>query len=124
MHIDHVNIKATAGLLERLREFYHQVLGLDTGPRPAFRERGYWLYDGEKALIHLSECTRDRDADSRSAFDHFALRVQELPAIIIRLQEAGVEYHESRVPGTDLKQVFFCDPAGTRVEVQGPANRP
>ena len=122
MHIDHVNIKATAGLLEKIRDFYSQVLGLETGPRPAFGERGYWLYAGDKAIIHLSECSLDRPAATRGAFDHFALRVPDLSPFIQRLQNAGVEYHESLVPGTGLQQVFFRDPAGTRVEVQGPAD--
>jgi len=121
MHIDHVNIKASAGLLEKLRNFYCQVLSLENGPRPAFGDRGYWLYTGDQAIIHLSECSPDRETGSHGAFDHFALRVPELSPFIQRLQDAGVEYQESLVPGTDLRQVFFRDPAGARVEVQGPA---
>ncbi|MCW8924659.1 MAG: VOC family protein [Xanthomonadales bacterium] len=124
MHIDHVNIKATAGLIEKLREFYHQVLGLDTGPRPAFRDRGYWLYSGDTAIIHLSESPRDPDIEPGGAFDHFAIRVRDLVPVIQRLQETGLEYHESLVPGTGLRQVFFKDPAGTKVEVQGPVAKP
>jgi len=124
MYIDHVNIKATAGLLEKVREFYYQVLGLEVGARPAFRDRGYWLYSGETAIIHLSESPRDSDNEPRGAFDHFAIRVTDLAPVIQRLQEAGLEYHESLVPGTDLRQVFFKDPTGTKVEVQGPAAKP
>ena len=124
MHIDHVNIKATAGLLEQVREFYCQVLGLETGPRPPFGDRGYWLYHGEQALIHLTTVANDRASDSPGAFDHFALRVPDLSPFIQRLQDAGVEYKDALVPGTGLRQVFFRDPAGARVEIQGPANMP
>jgi len=119
MHIDHVNIKATAELLEKVRDFHCQILGLETGPRPAFGDRGYWLYAGDQALIHLTECSADRATGSQGAFDHFALRVPELSPFIRRLQDADVEYHESLVPGTGLRQVFFRDPAGARVEIQG-----
>lgn len=122
MHIDHVNIKATAGLLEKIRDFYCLVLGLEAGPRPAFGERGYWLYAGDKAIIHLSECSEGRAPATQGAFDHFALRVPELSPFIQRLQDAGIEYHESLVPGTGLRQVFFRDPADNKVEVQGPEN--
>jgi catechol 2,3-dioxygenase-like lactoylglutathione lyase family enzyme len=124
MHLDHVNIKAEPGLLEKVRDFYCSVLGLETGPRPAFRERGYWLYSEDQAIIHLSEHTRERDLSADSAFDHFALRVPDLAPVIQRLQEAGVEYHQSLVPGTNLRQVFFRDPAGAKVEVQCSAESP
>lgn len=48
MHIDHINIRAPAGLLDEVREFYCAIFGLEEGFRPAFASQGYWLYAGER----------------------------------------------------------------------------
>lgn len=120
MYIDHVNIKATPGLLDKVRDFYCHVLGLDEGFRPAFRDNGYWLYAGDAAIIHLSEVNEPPVSSKGSTFDHFAIRVTDLPGIIARLEETDVAYSRHHLPDVGLTQLFFEDPAGNRVEVQCP----
>ena len=39
--------------LERSREFYCDVLGLENGDRPPLGFPGYWLYSGGIATVHL-----------------------------------------------------------------------
>ena len=120
MHIDHVNIKATAVLLEKVRNFYCHVLGLAEGFRPAFRDNGYWLYAGDTAIIHLSE-VHDSPVSSRgTTFDHFAIRVMDLSGVIAKLDEIDVAYSRHDLQDAGLIQLFFEDPAGNRVEVQCP----
>ena len=39
--------------LERTKEFYCGVLGLENGDRPPLDFPGYWLYSGGTATVHL-----------------------------------------------------------------------
>src|SRR5258708_988396 len=39
--------------LERTKEFYCEVLGLENGYRPPLDFPGYWLYSGGVATVHL-----------------------------------------------------------------------
>ena len=52
--LDHFNLSAPSAVLEELRRFYCDVLGLTVGRRPPFGSDGYWLYAGDLALVHLS----------------------------------------------------------------------
>jgi catechol 2,3-dioxygenase-like lactoylglutathione lyase family enzyme len=120
MYIDHVNIKATSGLLEKVRDFYCHVLGLTLGFRPAFRDNGYWLYAGEAAIIHLSEVNEPPVSSKGGTFDHFAIRVMDVSGVTAKLEEIDVAYSRHHLPDVGLTQLFFEDPAGNRVEVQCP----
>ena len=50
----HYNLRAPRELLDTLRAFYVEAVGLKPGPRPPFTRFGYWLYAGEQAVLHLS----------------------------------------------------------------------
>ena len=113
MKLDHVNIKTTPELMERCREFYCDILGLEEGPRPAFGDPGHWLYAGGLAIVHLML----GDRTGKCAVDHFALRVDDLTPYIERLESAGIEHRVSNVPGGALRQLFCLDPAGSGVEL-------
>lgn len=119
MYIDHVNIKATSDLLATIRDFYCRVLGLKEGFRPSFRDNGYWLYAGDAALIHLSEVKTEIATGTRGTFDHFAIRLEDLSPVIAQLDDLAIKYSKSYVADVGLTQLFFEDPAGNRVEVQG-----
>lgn len=41
--LNHFNITAPGELLEKVRDFYVEVLGLIVGERPGFRRNGFWL---------------------------------------------------------------------------------
>ncbi len=44
---DHYNLRADRAVLDELRDFYRDVVGLAVGDRPPFRRFGYWLYSGD-----------------------------------------------------------------------------
>ena len=52
---NHYNLRAPRALLDELKDFYCETLGLTVGERPAFRSFGYWLYAGSRDVLHLSE---------------------------------------------------------------------
>ena len=56
-------------------DWYCDILGLRTGPRPDFPFQGAWLYAGENAVIHLVGDDGDPAIgfDEKLKFEHFAL---------------------------------------------------
>ena len=117
--LSHYNFRLERSLMETVKKFYEDVLDLRAGPRPAFRSRGYWLYAGDRDLLHLTEQAPDdpRRAGSDLTFDHVALESSDWPALRGRLIQHAVSFKEDRVPGSGVLQIFFRDPAGNGVEL-------
>lgn len=115
----HYNLRAPRDLLESLRAFYCDVVGLAVGPRPPFPTFGYWLYAGGQAVLHLSETRagEQRAVGVDTTFDHAAFECTERPAVERRLVEKGIEFRGAAVPGTARVQLFLRDPAGNGVEL-------
>ena len=131
MHIDHINIRAPADLLEQVRDFYCALLGLEEGFRPSFSSSGYWLYANDRPLVHLSlgrapsaPAARGETGNGpRDGLDHVAFRSSGVDGLRERLDGRGVPYRVSYVAELDLSQVFFTDPVGTGIEVNFPGER-
>jgi len=119
INLDHINLRAKHEMLEQLRNFYSRVVGLTEGKRPPFREVGYWLYAGDRAVLHLSLADDSEDCQPgvRTTFNHMAFACTGQSAVEERLSASGIEYTIQRVPETDLVQLFFQDPAGNTVEM-------
>ena len=115
----HYNLRAPRELLEQLRAFYVEVVGLEVGHRPAFRRSGYWLYAGEQAVLHLSEASGDEARVPRApgTFDHAAFNCTGQQEFEARLARLGIGYEVAHVPQTGQVQLFFDDPAGNGVEL-------
>jgi catechol-2,3-dioxygenase len=115
----HYNLRAPRVLLESLRAFYCDVLGLTVGERPPFRRFGYWLYAGGQAILHLSEADADevRATGVATTFDHVAFKCSGLAAFEARLRSHDIPFETGRVPQTGNVQVFLEDPAGNGVEL-------
>jgi catechol 2,3-dioxygenase-like lactoylglutathione lyase family enzyme len=134
LRIDHINIRASAELIDRCRDFYVRVLGLREGLRPRFRSRGYWLYAGDAPVVHLSvsdhageaalsepsESTRGQlspDNGQPAALDHFAFACEGLDEVVARLESHGIAFTIDEVPERGQTQLFLKDPAGIGLEL-------
>ena len=115
----HYNLRAPRELLEQLRAFYVEVVGLEVGHRPGFRSFGYWLYAGEQAVLHLSEASGDeaRVPGAPGTFNHAAFNCIGRQEFEARLARLGIGYEVAQVPQTGQVQLFFDDPAGNGVEL-------
>jgi extradiol dioxygenase family protein len=115
----HYNLRAPRPLLEELRAFYCDVVGLSVGARPPFRSFGYWLYAGDQAVLHLSESAprEDRGTEVNTTFDHAAFTCSGLSGYERKLTQRGIKYRVAQVPETRQVQLFFHDPAGNGVEL-------
>ena len=53
LSINHIQLVAEKDLVLKLRDFYCDVVGLTEGFRPAFERFGFWLYIGNKDVLHI-----------------------------------------------------------------------
>lgn len=115
----HYNLRAPRPLLDALRDFYVDVVGLAPGPRPPFRSFGYWLYAGGQAVLHLSEASpgEQREPGRTHTFDHAAFRCSDRAATELRLAALGIAFERAQIPATHQVQLFLNDPAGNGVEL-------
>jgi catechol 2,3-dioxygenase-like lactoylglutathione lyase family enzyme len=118
--LNHFNITAPRALLEKVRDFYVEVLGLKVGARPNFMRDGFWLYAGHLPIVHLTACDetdgRARANSLPSFVDHIAFTCEGLPGLLERLQSLRIPYELVNGPTAQV-QVFIRDPAGVGVEL-------
>ena len=94
--------------------FYVDVLGLTPRTdRPDFGIGGAWL-DAGGQQVHLVE-----GATPTRAGQHFALRVQDLDAVVAELRGHGLEVRDAMATGVG-RQTTVEDPAGNVVELNEP----
>ncbi len=117
--INHVNLRAPREVLDQLKDFYCEVVGLEIGPRPPFPAFGYWLYAGGRAVVHLYQASPHevRQTNVETTFDHVAFDCDDSEAVEARLRERGVRYDKTVVPASRQLQLFIVDPAGNKVEL-------
>jgi catechol 2,3-dioxygenase-like lactoylglutathione lyase family enzyme len=115
--------------LEKTRAFYCDVLGLRTGPRPPFNFEGLWIYVGDVAAIHVAG-RASYDDTSRTdlnpadpvkhgsgSVDHIAFAATHYDELVASFDKHYVKYRATRVPGSDLRQLFVLDPDGIQIEI-------
>ena len=117
--IDHFNLRAERALLDQLRDFYVDIVGLRDGERPGFSSFGYWLYAGEQAVLHLSEARADEQCARfvSGTFNHVSFHCRDRAGYENRLQQASLDYRLAQVPDSGIYQIFLADPAGNGVEL-------
>lgn len=116
----HANLRAPAAMIERLRRFYTDVVGLREGPRPTFRSgsRGHWLYAGDTDVLHLTIASPgDTEPQATGMFNHLAFACADLPATRARLDAAGLAYQIDEVDERGQVQLFLIDPCGLAIEL-------
>lgn len=113
--LSHVTVRSSD--FDRSERFYCGLLGLRTGPRPAFSVPGRWFYLGDSAVLHVLPKLAGTDATTRGAIDHFALQASGLASVEQRLSAAGQPFDLRRQPETGVWQLFMTDPDGAVVEL-------
>ena len=116
---NHYNLRASRPMMEQLKVFYRDVVGLSIGERPQLTSFGYWLYAGKKDVLHLSEAKPEekRKENVATTFDHVAFTATEYEATIVRLEKLGVQFRVREISDAGQKQIFFSDPAGNGIEL-------
>ena len=117
--IDHVQLAMPRGQEDEARRFYGEALGLPELPKPPnLAKRGGCWFGTDGILLHLG--VEDGFRPAKKA--HPALLVEDLPALVRQLDEAGVEVvRDEPLPGYD--RVYVADPFGNRIELLEPHER-
>ena len=117
--LNHFNIMASQPLLDELRDFYRDVLGLEDGFRPDFGVPGYWLYADGRAIVHLIDWMRDDKPAAASSphLDHIAFTCSDLQGTEARFKALGTPYERREIPEARIVQLFLKDPSGVGLEL-------
>lgn len=112
--------------LERTKQFYEDVLGLQVGYRPPLPFPGYWLYVGDNPTVHLigpradDAHPKERAAGPTGLLDHIAFTCTGLAEMKARLAQRGIQHEERVIPRDRQTQLFILDPDGVAVELNYP----
>ena len=114
LSIDHVQFAIPAGREDRARRFYVGMLDfIETPKPPELAERGgLWLQAGN---VHLHLGVETDFHPSGKA--HPAFLVDELDALIEKIQLAGYTSDTSQPPLEGYKRAHVFDPFGNRIEL-------
>lgn len=115
----HFNLRAPREMLESLRHFYCEIIGLSLGQRPPFRSFGYWLYAGGRDILHLTESSPGEEqlTDVSTTIDHVAFAAYGRLEVESKLRANSVLFEIAHVPLTGQVQLFLRDPAGNGIEL-------
>ena len=116
--------------LEATKDWYVDVLGLRVGPCPDFKFPVYWLYLGDRDVLHLTQGGANVSTNRKTyvgqeseatrgsgVIDHVAFRATGLETMIESLEARGIAFKERQVNDQGLYQLFLFDPNGVKVEL-------
>ena len=117
--INHYNLRSETKMMEILKNFYIEVVGLKIGVRPPFKSNGFWLNAEGKDVLHLSETKKNDEnpVNVKNTFDHMAFTAENKDKYIKILKEREIEFYLRTVPEIGTEQIFFKDPAGNGIEL-------
>jgi catechol 2,3-dioxygenase-like lactoylglutathione lyase family enzyme len=116
--------------MDGTRDFYTRVLGMRVGPSPDFKFPVFWLYLGDRDVVHVTEGgaqaseNRKRYVGQESqattgsgVIDHLAFRATGLAAMMEHLTAHGIAFKQRMVNDQGLFQLFLMDPNGVKIEL-------
>ncbi|MBN4074057.1 glyoxalase [bacterium AH-315-E10] len=115
--LNHINIVAPTDVLEEVKTFYMEILGLTDGYRPTqFTFAGYWLYAGDQPILHLAVGDTSPDKATGS-LNHIAFDCEDLNGMQKKLEACGIEYTIYHLKDVNQTQLFLHDPVAVRLEL-------
>jgi len=117
--IDHYNLRSDENMIEALKDFYINIVGLKLGQRPPFKSKGYWLYANNKDVLHLSS-SKDNIKNLinvNSTLDHVSFSASNKNTFMETLKKNNILFKERYIPEINIEQLFFKDPAGNGIEL-------
>ena len=117
--IDHYNLRSDEKMIEILKDFYINIVGLKLGHRPPFKSKGYWLYAGNKDTLHLSSSKDNVKnlTNVNSTLDHVSFSAIDKSFFLETLKKNNIIFKERYIPEINIEQLFFKDPAGNGIEL-------
>ena len=107
--IDHYNLRSDEKMIESLKDFYINIVGLKLGHRPPFKSKGYWLYAKDKDVLHLSSSKDDIKnlINVNSTLDHVSFSAADKKNFMETLERNNIFFKERYIPEINIEQLFF-----------------
>lgn len=132
-HLEHFLVQADD--IEATKDWYVNVLGFHVGDSPNFKFPVYWLYLGDRDIVHITEGgskvsvnrlkylgQQSQATQGSGVVDHIAFRCSGLKEMIDRFNTLGVEFKQRQVDEEALYQLFLFDPNSIKIELNFPAS--
>jgi catechol 2,3-dioxygenase-like lactoylglutathione lyase family enzyme len=116
--------------LEATKNWWVNVLGMRVGASPDFKFPVYWLYVGDRDVLHITQGganvsenrmkylgQQSQATEGSGVIDHIGFRATGLDDTIAHLTKLGIEFKERQVNDQGLYQLFLFDPNGVKVEL-------
>lgn len=100
----------------RSSRFYRDALRLEMLARPAFDFPGAWFRLGSAQELHLIGRVTGT-IPPVNANNHFALRVDDIAAWEIHLQQTGADFRPRKQRPDGAWQIFLRDPDANHIEL-------
>ena len=117
--IDHYNLRSDEKMIEILKDFYINIVGLKLGHRPPFKSKGYWLYAGSQDILHLSSSKDNVKnlTNVNSTLDHVSFSAIDKSFFLENLKKNNIIFKESYIHQKNIEQLFFKEHDGNGIEL-------
>jgi hypothetical protein len=108
--LDHYSIRTLE--LDKVKDFFYNLLNLIPGFRPNFNFPGYWLYgsDPKQAIVHLIGQKLGHPpldiGEETGAYDHMAFQADNYHGISERIKANDWKHWENSLPNGLSRQIF------------------
>jgi catechol 2,3-dioxygenase-like lactoylglutathione lyase family enzyme len=125
--LNHYFIRAND--LEKTKQFYIEVLGMEVMPRPDLPFPGYWLGANGKVQVHMGPhgvpraeiyyigSPPDAATGNSGVVDHIAFLATDPESFSKRLEAMGVGFRPRYLREFQLYQLLLKDPDGLTIEL-------
>src|SRR4030088_415925 len=127
-HLQHFLIQTED--LEKTKDWFVDVLGMRVGPAPDFKFPVYWLYLGDRDVLHITTGGKNvsenrkkyvgQQSDVSSGtgvIDHVGFCTNGLHEMIEHLTKNKISFTERQVNDQGLKQLSLLDPNALKIEL-------
>ncbi|MDR9411250.1 MAG: VOC family protein [Haloquadratum sp.] len=121
MQIIHTNLHVTD--LDTTIAFYTEQLGLSESwgfDSPDGTTRHRYVADEAGVEIQLTKVDGEEELTVGTAWDHLALRVDDVDAAFAAIENHGVVKEPGDQPEAGVRTAFILDPDGHKIELVGP----
>jgi len=120
--MDVIHVCLNTSDADRLAEWYTEQLGLERTWEFSTDDgtRNVYVADGDGFELQLSEPPEEVDLDAGSAWDHLAVKVEDVDAEFAAIDHHGVVREPTDVPEADARVAFVEDPDGHVIELIEP----
>ncbi|RPA31623.1 hypothetical protein EGC78_10775 [Shewanella frigidimarina] len=105
------------------------LLDLTVGTRPNLEFSGYFLFAGDKDVIHIFANQQpdvsnqlSQNEQPQNIVHHVSFFSDDYQDVMARIAKLGLRYSINEVPGSLIKQIFVRGPEGLIIEIQALPN--